>query len=73
MDLVRRLLAFLLVLVAMFCVSVWAAWFNEALDLMGWSRYAKEFPVGPFEGPLIATFGCLMVAYVIWPGSERRD
>lgn len=72
MDRIRQLLAILLVLVCGICVVIWAAWFNENLDFVGFSRYARQFPLGPDKGPLAVGFGSLLLAWIVFPGADDR-
>lgn len=64
---VRHLLSFLFVCLSGCFLLVWAGARSPALDFLGWGAYAASFPLGAYWGPLLATFGALLAAWLVFP------
>lgn len=63
----RQLSSLLCVLVALFCVVIWAGGQTEQLDVFKLGQYAQDFPTGKKTGPLIGTLLMLLTAFLVYP------
>jgi hypothetical protein len=74
METVQRLLSFLLVIFAGFCVIIWGVWYNPNFDeFITLPIAATDFPGDPMYGPLIFAFGAFIVAYFVYPSENDDD
>lgn len=74
METVQRILSFLLVIFAGFCVAVWGVWYTpNAGEFVTLPVDATDFPGDPMYGPLVVAFATFLVAYFVYPAENDDD
>ncbi len=74
MDSVRKLIGIALVLVALYCVVAWFFWFRDDLAYLATLPVkAKQFPLGPQNGPAAVALGSFLVAFFVWPPDRPKN